>query len=284
MSFLAAQPRKIENVPIEDSQELENDLSKREYLWLQENQVIVTINEVLKHLRSVCVKLHLGPKSDVRMRIPNIQPNTEKHNLIPKNVNDNIKASVTLLDDNVIQAEVSIKHNKVAGGVYRGIAQPEVQWKLQQLQDLGNHIARATSKMCDLKALLESLTENKSFDLDTGALILTDLKSLKEEINLARTSIILPRKRSLLELCYFPPTRKFSPPLPQDLLVSFYISSCRLVFASYLMVPKSVNPQGLTVFLAERPLPYLDDVLAHLNVCISMLQTLVGQMEGCKFY
>ncbi|EYB92698.1 hypothetical protein Y032_0191g1323 [Ancylostoma ceylanicum] len=35
--------------------------------------------------------------------------------------------------------------------------------------------------------------------------------------------------RSLLELCHFPPTRRFNPPLPQDQLLSFYISSCRLV-------------------------------------------------------
>lgn len=41
---------------------------------------------------------------------------------------------VTLLGDNVIKAEVNIKHAKMPGGVFRSNAQPDVQWKLQQLQ------------------------------------------------------------------------------------------------------------------------------------------------------
>lgn len=41
---------------------------------------------------------------------------------------------VTLLGDNVIQAEVAFKHVKSPGGTYRGTAHPDVQWKLQQLQ------------------------------------------------------------------------------------------------------------------------------------------------------
>lgn len=45
-----------------------------------------------------------------------------------------LQATITLLADNVIQAEVAIKHAKTPGGVYRAVAQPDVQWKLQQLQ------------------------------------------------------------------------------------------------------------------------------------------------------
>ncbi|EJW73922.1 hypothetical protein WUBG_15168 [Wuchereria bancrofti] len=33
------------------------------------------------------------------------------------------------------------------GGVYRGVAQPEVQWKLQQMQDADNYYVQALSML-----------------------------------------------------------------------------------------------------------------------------------------
>ncbi|PAV85881.1 hypothetical protein WR25_09132 [Diploscapter pachys] len=232
-----------------------------EYVWLQSIQGPKTFHEVLMCLRECCKKLHLGHKCDRRLQVPITQSVSEKYGLIGKHGGDSLKATVTLLGDNVIQAEVAIKHLKAPGGVFRAVAQPDVQWKLQQIQDLGNHIAKATTILCEMEHQMKQFHESGKFDLSSGPLILSEARTVKELIASARNAILLPRKRTLLELCNFPPTRRFVPPLPQDLLLSFYISSCRLVCASYQIPPKAVNAQGLVITMAECQLTHLDERL-----------------------
>ncbi|PAV78341.1 hypothetical protein WR25_24772 [Diploscapter pachys] len=232
-----------------------------EYVWLQSIQGPKTFHEVLMCLRECCKKLHLGHKCDRRLQVPITQSVSEKYGLIGKHGGDSLKATVTLLGDNVIQAEVAIKHPKAPGGVFRAVAQPDVQWKLQQIQDLGNHIAKATIILCEMEHQMKQFRESGKFDLSSGPLILSEARTVKELIASARNAILLPRKRTLLELCNFPPTRRFVPPLPQDLLLSFYISSCRLVCASYQIPPKAVNAQGLVITMAECQLTHLDERL-----------------------
>uniref|UniRef100_A0A1I7THI9 Protein rogdi n=1 Tax=Caenorhabditis tropicalis TaxID=1561998 RepID=A0A1I7THI9_9PELO len=244
-----------------------------ENLWIQRNDVETTLRSALNHLKSCCVILNLSAKCDERLQVSMSHGTTEKYQLMSRTgSSDSLKAAVTLLDDNVIQAEVTIKYPKAGGGFFRAVAQPDVQWKLQQLQDLGNHISRVTYN--------GDGGEKDHFNSTTGKRILEELKSTMNEISLARNSIMLPRKRSLLELCYFPPTRKFNPPLPQDQLISFYISCCRLVCASYQMVPKTVHPQGLSVFMAESQLPHLDDVIKHLNIVMNIVQKLISYLSA----
>ncbi|KIH64873.1 hypothetical protein ANCDUO_04814 [Ancylostoma duodenale] len=104
-------------------------------------------------------------------------------------------ATVTLLGDNVIQAEVAVKHAKSAGGMFRAVAQPDVQWKLQQLQDLGNHIARASVSLCEADARMSEIARSGEFTTETGELILSAARAAKSEISAARTAILLPRKK-----------------------------------------------------------------------------------------
>lgn len=255
-----------------------------ENLWIQRHEIEKTLRGALNHLKTCCTILNISAKCDERLNIEFSHGTTEKYQLMSRTgSSDNLKASVTLLDDNVIQAEVTVKYPKAGGGYYRAVAQPDVQWKLQQLQDLGNHISRVTIMLCDLQEELQFLKgdeEKDSFTLATGKRILEELKMTMSEISLARSTIMLPRKRSLLELCYFPPTRKFVPPLPQDQLISFYISCCRLVCASYQMVPKTIHPQGLSVFMAESQLPHLDEVIKHLNIVMTILQKLINYLSA----
>uniref|UniRef100_A0A8R1HRE2 Protein rogdi homolog n=1 Tax=Caenorhabditis japonica TaxID=281687 RepID=A0A8R1HRE2_CAEJA len=254
-------------------------------LWVQRNDVLKTCVLCLEHLKICCTTLNLSAKCDERLEIPYAHGKTEKYQLTSRTgTSDNLKAAVTMLDDNVIQAEVTVKYPKAVGGYYRAVAQPDVQWKLQQLQDLGNHISRVTISLCDLQEEVNLLRGEadgvEHFTESSGKRMLDELKSVMNELSIARNTIMLPKKRSLLELCYFPPTRKFVPPLPQDQLVSFYISSCRLVCASYQMVPKTVNPQGLSVFMAECQLPYLDEIIKHLNIVMHEIQRLINYFSA----
>uniref|UniRef100_A0A1I7X2Z5 KH_dom_type_1 domain-containing protein n=1 Tax=Heterorhabditis bacteriophora TaxID=37862 RepID=A0A1I7X2Z5_HETBA len=167
----------------------------KEFVWIQSTRAQKTFQSALTCLRECCIRLHLGHKCDSRLGVPLSQPLSERQFLIGKHGGDNLKATVTLLGDNVIQAEVVIKHAKTAGGVFRAVAQPDIQWKLQQLQDLGNHISRATVALCDLERHMKDLGANGQFGLESGELILCSARSIKEEITAARSAILLPRKR-----------------------------------------------------------------------------------------
>ncbi|KAK6017770.1 hypothetical protein OSTOST_16703, partial [Ostertagia ostertagi] len=149
-------------------------------------------------------------------------------------------------------------------------------------QDLGNLIARASTQSCEVDARLAELSQSRKFTMETGDLIISAARDIKDEISSARAAIVLPRKKSLLELYNFPPTRRFNPPLPQDQLLSFYISSCKLVCASYHMVSKQTTPQGLSITVAECQLAFLEEVLQQLDAAMAHLQKLIENLEICK--
>ncbi|VDN25993.1 unnamed protein product [Gongylonema pulchrum] len=142
---------------------------------------------------------------------------TEKYSLLQRTGPEIFKCAVVLLGETVIQTEVAIKYPKMPGGVYRATAQPDVQWKLQQLQDANNYWAQALNTVIRITNLIGE----------------------------ARTTLCVPRKRTLLELCNLPVTRCFSPSLPPDLVFSYYISTNRLVCAAYQVTPK---PNGYCDF------------------------------------
>lgn len=45
-----------------------------------------------------------------------------------------IKCVLSLLGDNIVQAELTVKYPKAPGHVYKGTVQPDSQWKLQQVR------------------------------------------------------------------------------------------------------------------------------------------------------
>ncbi|VDN44731.1 unnamed protein product [Gongylonema pulchrum] len=147
--------------------------------------------------------------------------------------------------EDFIKFKVAIKYPKMPGGVYRATAQPDVQWKLQQLQDANNYWAQALNTVIRITNLIgEARTTlcvpRKRTLLELCSLPITNL------IGEARTTLCVPRKRTLLELCNLPVTRCFSPSLPPDLVFSYYISTNRLVCAAYQVTPK---PNGWFFFL-----------------------------------
>lgn len=58
-----------------------------------------------------------------------------------------------------------MKYAKAPGGIFRSTAQPDVQWKLQQLQDAGNYCAQALMTVIKVSPLLNNifLDENVAF-------------------------------------------------------------------------------------------------------------------------
>ncbi|VDM44776.1 unnamed protein product [Toxocara canis] len=102
-------------------------------------------------LRDCCRRMHLTNKVDPSVKLDARSATTERIQLVQRNGGDTLKVNVALLGDSVILTEVTMKYAKAPGGLFRSTAQPDVQWKLQQLQDTGNYCAQALAtviKVC----------------------------------------------------------------------------------------------------------------------------------------
>lgn len=110
-------------------------------------------------LRECCKRLYAKNKIDEKHQIFSNKRGidvTEKLVLMPRFGQDNLTATVSLHGENIIQAEVNLKYAKSAvGGFYRATAVPDVQWKLQQVQDASNQCVKALQILLKVKTTRE---------------------------------------------------------------------------------------------------------------------------------
>lgn len=112
--------------------------------------------------------------------------------------------------------------------------------------------------------------------METGRLLMTVLASVKDAVKAVSTTLMTPRRKSLLELCNFHPTKTFTPPLPNDVLLSYYVSSTKLVCACYHVTKAANGAQTVTIYQAESQLPYLVEVIHLLDTAFAITHDLLS--------
>lgn len=238
--------------------------------WLQKARAISAFEHLKLLLIDCCRRLNVQHKcaNPELASEPRPKPQSERYELQPRGgLNESsLSAAVTLRGDNVVQAEVSLKYAKSASGFYRATATPDVHWKMQQLQDAANAIVRALDS---LQAGQSRYLEFQQNGADVRELLLAIFQSIKADLKLARSSLTMPKKKSLVELCNYYPIKSFIPPLPHDILLSFYLSSAKLVCAAYQVAQKD-GVQTVTVYQAEYPVPRLVELVQLLNVAFAV--------------
>ncbi|VDN07333.1 unnamed protein product [Thelazia callipaeda] len=229
-----------------------------EQQWYQKLEAVQMFEKIENILHEVCDRMNLTSKIDPTLKKG--APTTEKLSLVQRTGTEVFKCSIILFGESILQTEVTLKYPKMSGGVYRASAQPDVQWKLQQLQDADNYCIRALRTVS--RGLRWIKNTKPANDAEKVSSTIVDICSqVTNLIVQARSTLCMPKKRTLLELCNSPITRCFNPPLPPDLVFSHYISSNRIVCAAYQVTSKANGVQGLTVTLADCFLPQLEDVL-----------------------
>uniref|UniRef100_A0A914MIV1 Protein rogdi n=1 Tax=Meloidogyne incognita TaxID=6306 RepID=A0A914MIV1_MELIC len=260
-------------VPLENRLQLESE-------WFQKARASSTIEQLRYLLADCCRRLNAQHKcSDPTLASePRAKPSTERFQLSSKVVppqESNLTALVILAGDSVVQAEVSLKYAKSASGFYRATAQPDVHWKIQQLQDAANTIVRALGSLYRGQRLYAEAIQKGS---DTSQLLLQIFQSVKNDIKLSRSSLTTPKKKSLTELCNFHPIKSFVPPLPHDILLSFYLSSAKLICAAYQVAQKE-GTQTVTVFQAECQMPKIVELIQQLNVAFAVVHDFLANFN-----
>jgi len=236
---------------------------KKEFIWLLRSQV----GAELKKIHSVLM--------DCSQRFPSpLQPvETKKQDKFVLS-SDQIKCIVTLTGDSITHADINFKVHRHSAQVQRTTIVEESPWKLQQIQDAANFLQIAIRSIDDV---------DSSSEFNTGAEVLHILKTIQTSLQHGRSSLVVPKKKPIDELMQSRNMKSLSPNLPEDLAISFYIQSHKLIFAAYQLT----NVQGTMKFdscQSECLVPWLNEVLVLFTVALQLAQQLKDKVSVFEQY
>ncbi|GLV34399.1 rogdi [Carabus blaptoides fortunei] len=185
---------------------------------------------------------------------------------------DQLKCVVTLTGDSITHADINFKvQNRQQNTVCHTTIQNDNPWKLQQVQDAANHLQQAIFHIDDV---------DKNYKFRTSEEVMHVLGNILGCLQRGRTSLIVPRKRAIDDLIRSRNMKSLSPNLPEDLAISFYIQSHKLIFAVYQLI----NNHGTMEYeasQAECSVPWLSEVLVLFTVGLQLCQQLKDKI--CVF-
>ncbi|CAG2117901.1 unnamed protein product, partial [Medioppia subpectinata] len=219
---------------------------------------------------------------------------TEKFPLNSTTHLDQIKILATLSADNICYAktmsvitmnynyllsqDINLRLHKHSIPNQRTIVQNDCQWKLHQIQDASNHLMSALYLLSS-PPLRFDRNESK-FDFRSAQEVIEMVNNIMSCLQRGRNSLIVPKKRTIEELQSSRNMQSLQPPLPNDLAVSFYIQSHKLVCAVYHMLKDSHSGQlKFDIYQAETSVPWLSEALVLFTVGLQFCQQLKDKVS-----
>ncbi|KAJ8915076.1 hypothetical protein NQ315_014331 [Exocentrus adspersus] len=185
---------------------------------------------------------------------------------------DQLKCVVTLTGDSITHADINFKVTRQTNTtMVRTTIHNENPWKLQQVQDAANHLQQAIYHIDDV---------GKHYKFKSSDEVLHILGNILGSLQRGRTSLIVPRKKTMDDLQKSRNMKSLSPPLSEDLAISFYIQSHKLIFAIYQLT----SNHGVMKYdssHAECSVPWLNEVLVLFTVGLQLCQQLKDKI--CVF-
>ncbi|KAI9590426.1 protein rogdi-like isoform X1 [Glossina fuscipes] len=244
-----------------ESEEVKN--LQIEFEWLMKAEV----HAILKKLRELLIECA------IRFPVPlydNEGKRTEKYHLVASQ--DQLKCSVTLTGDSITQADISYKIKRTSNQIQRTCITSDAPWKLQQVQDAANHLQQA-------KNHIDNIDENYNFR--SAEEVLQIIGELVAALQRGRSSLLIPKKRSIEELMKGRNMKSLSPNLPDDQAISFFLQCHKLVIAVYQLL----NVQGtvkMEATQAECSVGWLNEVLVLFTVALTLCQQLKDKINAFK--
>uniref|UniRef100_A0A1B0AJ03 Protein rogdi n=1 Tax=Glossina pallidipes TaxID=7398 RepID=A0A1B0AJ03_GLOPL len=244
-----------------ESEEVKN--LQIEFEWLMKAEV----HAILKKLRELLIECA------IRFPVPlydNEGKRTEKYHLVASQ--DQLKCSVTLTGDSITQADISYKIKRTSNQIQRTCITSDAPWKLQQVQDAANHLQQA-------KNHIDNIDENYNFR--SAEEVLQIIGELVAALQRGRSSLLIPKKRSIEDLMKGRNMKSLSPNLPEDQAISFFLQCHKLVIAVYQLL----NVQGtvkMEATQAECSVGWLNEVLVLFTVALTLCQQLKDKINAFK--
>jgi hypothetical protein len=247
------------------------DCEKEEALNLQKEFEWVLYQEVHKGLEQIHqILTECATRFPVRLYG---HDNSNKQDKFVLSVpSDQVKCVVTLTGDSITHADINFKVTRQTNTtIVRTTIQNDCPWKLQQVQDAANHLQQAINHIDDV---------GKNYKFKSSDEVLHMLGNILGSLQRGRTSLIVPRKRAMDDLMRSLNMKSLNPNLSEDLAISFYIQSHKLIFAIYQLT----NNHGTMKYdstHAESSVPWLNEVLVFFTVGLQLCQQLKDKI--CVF-
>ncbi|XP_055621174.1 protein rogdi [Toxorhynchites rutilus septentrionalis] len=187
---------------------------------------------------------------------------------------EQLKCVVTLTGDSITHADINFKVQRQQQQTQRTTITQDYPWKIQQVQDAANHLQQAINHIDNV---------DSSYNFKTSDEVLHVLGNILGALQRGRTSLVVPRKKPIDELMKSRNMKALSPNLPEDLAISFYIQSHKLIFVAYQLT----NFQGTMKFdscQAECSVPWLNEVLVLFTVALQLCQQLKDKISVFSQY
>ncbi|KAK3710510.1 hypothetical protein RRG08_021325 [Elysia crispata] len=203
----------------------ELDVLHRELEWLLKNEVHPVLSNVRETLQECydCLPFHGAVEK-------NVEHNTQPQRILltcPNASSINFKSVVTLTGDCVEEADLQFKHKQgKEHHLFRTKVKQGSVWRLPQIRDAGNHLCSA----------LEIASKNDpTYEYKSVKEVFLQLDELMESLIKCRQCLSLPKRKSIQDLMDSQKLLVFKPPLPNDVAISFYIHTSKLVLALYFL-------------------------------------------------
>ncbi|XP_033747998.1 protein rogdi-like isoform X3 [Pecten maximus] len=222
---------------MEESDE-EIEVLRKELEWLLQDQVHQVLDEVHETLVECCRRFLIKASPDFTFE------NEEEVTLNRRDGGDNslvhsqrilmsspngginqVKCVITLLGDSICDADITFKHKqgKDNSQFRTGFGQERV-WKLQQIQDASNFLYTAR---------LRVEGQDKDHTYKTAKEVILILDEVMKNLSQGRSCLAFPKRKSLDELVNNVNMQMLYPHVPNDVALSFYVHSSKLVLALY---------------------------------------------------
>ncbi|XP_018923104.2 protein rogdi homolog isoform X1 [Cyprinus carpio] len=267
----------------------ERTVLEEEFNWLLKEEV----HAVLKQLQDIL------KEASRRFSMPSpglCEGQLKQENFIlGSSTMDQVKGVLTLQGEALTQADINIKVAK-SSQVMHFAFRDDKQWKLQQIQDARNHVNQALQ-------LLSSRDESYTFK--TGAEVNKLMDAVMLQLSRARNRLTTPASMTLPELAASGLVKMFTPPMPGDVMVNFYINLsklCLTVYQLHVLQPNTTknfksagssvlhNPGAMFeynntkfevshVHKVECVVPWLNDTLVFFTISLQLCQQLKDKIS-----
>ncbi|XP_013774281.1 protein rogdi-like isoform X1 [Limulus polyphemus] len=244
---------------------------QHEFEWLLQEEVSAVLEQLKGILLECCHRLPVG------MPGVDIIPKTEKYFMSnsSSSTQDQVKVVVTLSGDNISHADINLRIHKHQVPSHRTIVQNDCQWKLQQIQDAGNHLMLALH----LLPSHASTNQQNKYNFRSAEEVTEMVNKLMSCLQRGRACLIIPKRKTIDELQKSRNMKSLQPPLPNDLAVSFYVQAHKLVFAVYHLQKDQQGSMKFDVYQAESSVPWLSEVLVLFTVSLQLCQQLKDKVS-----
>lgn len=253
--------------------EEEAEVLRKELKWILEDQVHKVLQEV-QHTLQECSRrfpIRCGLDENKSLVVP--------HRILLSSPNggSTIKCVVTLLGDSICDADINFKHKQAKDHHnFKTTINPEVSWKLQQIQDAGNYLVKAMFS-------LNQIDKDHVFHSAKEVFLLLD--ELISSLNQGRSCLAYPKRKSIEDIIYSRNMQILVPPVPNDTALSFYIHSSKLIMSLYSI---NMSSQGRTEITSRQQIEctvqWLNEAVMLFTLALQQCQQLRDKISILKQY